>query len=167
MDMLAAAMRERGFKWTKTTVFNVEHGERQLRLTEAESVLECLDLDIQRDMPKLLFSGIDAQAMDAIHSLDLEIEQLEQACTAIFRVRYVLEEYLDVSLQEPVPGNGIAAMPSNDVSAKIKQALSNSNEGEIIRRVRYWLNEYEWKNEEMIKTTAQAAQELANQQDGA
>lgn len=45
MEELANAMRERGHKWTKVTVFNIEHGERQLKLLEAFDVVAALGLD--------------------------------------------------------------------------------------------------------------------------
>ena len=42
---LATAMRERGFKWSQATVWSVETGERQLRLTEASVVAELCGFD--------------------------------------------------------------------------------------------------------------------------
>jgi transcriptional regulator with XRE-family HTH domain len=39
---LAAAMRERGFRWSQATVWSVEKGERPLRLSEAEEIAAIL-----------------------------------------------------------------------------------------------------------------------------
>ena len=39
---LADAMRERGHKWSQATVWSVEKGERPLRLTEADDLVEVL-----------------------------------------------------------------------------------------------------------------------------
>ena len=41
-EELAERMRERGYSWTKMTVYNIERGERQIRLAEAVDVLNCL-----------------------------------------------------------------------------------------------------------------------------
>lgn len=41
---LAGAMRDRGHKWSQATVWNVERGERPLRLTEATALGEILEL---------------------------------------------------------------------------------------------------------------------------
>lgn len=41
---LAVAMRERGHKWSQATVWNVERGERPLRLTEATALGDILEL---------------------------------------------------------------------------------------------------------------------------
>lgn len=42
---LAVAMRHRGHKWSQATVWNVERGERPLRLSEATAVAELLELE--------------------------------------------------------------------------------------------------------------------------
>ncbi|KOA51094.1 hypothetical protein BAAM0483_02355 [Bifidobacterium animalis subsp. animalis MCC 0483] len=47
MDDLAAAMRVKGHKWTRVTVFNVEHGKRQLKLQEAVDMLDILQFDLE------------------------------------------------------------------------------------------------------------------------
>jgi transcriptional regulator with XRE-family HTH domain len=39
---LAEAMRERGHKWSQATVWSVEQGERPLRLTEADDLVQVL-----------------------------------------------------------------------------------------------------------------------------
>ncbi|PZE93909.1 hypothetical protein DEJ00_01435 [Curtobacterium sp. MCLR17_039] len=41
---LAVAMRERGHRWSQATVWNVERGERPLRLSEANSLAEILEV---------------------------------------------------------------------------------------------------------------------------
>lgn len=41
---LAIAMRERGHKWSQATVWNVERGERPLRLSEATALADVLEL---------------------------------------------------------------------------------------------------------------------------
>lgn len=51
---LAKAMRARGYKWSKTTVWSIETGERPLKLAEAQDLLECLDYDWITYLPILL-----------------------------------------------------------------------------------------------------------------
>lgn len=43
---VADRMRNRGWKWTQTTVWNVERGERPLRLAEAKDLGEILETDV-------------------------------------------------------------------------------------------------------------------------
>lgn len=45
---LADNMRQRGWKWAQATVWNVEKGERPLRLAEAEDVADILGVSIDR-----------------------------------------------------------------------------------------------------------------------
>ena len=45
MDDLASQMRQMGHKWSRTTVYSIEHGERRLQLSEAADLVHCLGLD--------------------------------------------------------------------------------------------------------------------------
>lgn len=45
---VADRMRERGWKWAQATVWNLEKGERPLRLAEAEDLAEILRTEISR-----------------------------------------------------------------------------------------------------------------------
>lgn len=45
---LADKMRERGWKWAQATVWNVEKGERPLRLAEAEDIAQILGTELKR-----------------------------------------------------------------------------------------------------------------------
>lgn len=53
MDDVAAAMRVKGHKWTRATVFNIEHGKRQLKLQEAVDLLNILHLDLESGIRRL------------------------------------------------------------------------------------------------------------------
>lgn len=44
MDDLASQMRQMGHKWSRTTVYSIEHGEQRLQL-EAADLVHCLGLD--------------------------------------------------------------------------------------------------------------------------
>jgi transcriptional regulator with XRE-family HTH domain len=52
-DELATRMRERGYKWSKATVWAVESGERPLKLAEATAALLSLGLDGYFDITDL------------------------------------------------------------------------------------------------------------------
>ena len=45
-DELAKRMREHGFKWSQSTVWSVERGDRPMKLAEAEAVLDCLGMSV-------------------------------------------------------------------------------------------------------------------------
>lgn len=82
-EMLAAKMVERGFRWSRATVFNIEDGKRSLKLKEASAVLECLDLNPTSDLSKLLDTqdevdlAIDADRVRGLYkSLFTEYEVL-------------------------------------------------------------------------------------------
>lgn len=45
---VADRMREKGWKWAQATVWNVEKGERPLRLAEAEDIAEILAVGLER-----------------------------------------------------------------------------------------------------------------------
>lgn len=54
MDEVASRMRDRGHKWSRTTVYSIEHGARNLQLTEAYDFLEAVGMDPEKDIPTLL-----------------------------------------------------------------------------------------------------------------
>lgn len=63
-EELANRMRDAGHSWTKMTVYNIERGERQLRLAEAVDVLSCLGRNPATDIGKLLVDNSTAQVVD-------------------------------------------------------------------------------------------------------
>lgn len=67
MDLLAAKMRNLGHNWTKTTVFNIEHGKRQLRLGEAADVLLSIGLDPSYSIGHLLIAPDEKKWVQAVN----------------------------------------------------------------------------------------------------
>lgn len=51
---LASRMRGRGYKWSASTVWAIEKGDRPLKLTEAVDVLEILGIDLHPGLDELL-----------------------------------------------------------------------------------------------------------------
>lgn len=53
LEQLVSAMRDLGYGWNRTTLFNIEHNMRRLQFQEAYDLLECLGLDPMKDMALL------------------------------------------------------------------------------------------------------------------
>ena len=64
---LAKKMNERGFNWTKVSVYKIETGERQLKVNEAINAFSVMGRDAGTSFARLTeVSDIDKQARDAI-----------------------------------------------------------------------------------------------------
>lgn len=64
---LGAAMRERGFKWSQATVWSVEKGDRQLRLSEALALTRILRVPLW-SLAHGGFEGVLAEALKRVES---------------------------------------------------------------------------------------------------
>ena len=53
MDELAMRMRQVGYKWSRTTVYSIEHNERRLQASEAYAFLNVIGRDPDKDLPLL------------------------------------------------------------------------------------------------------------------
>lgn len=136
MDMLAARMRDIGYRWNKATVYKVEHGERSLKLQEAVDVLNCLGMDSSEDLSKLVASDTDARAVKRITALRNLVESMNRGCIEIIQKRYELSWYIDESLREPLPNDGHWALPSNAVLEKVRRILDETDPGILIVQFR-------------------------------
>lgn len=134
-EELAARMRARGHSWTKMTVYNVERGDRQLRLVEASDVLICLGYDSQADLPRLLMNEQEAVIVEAIDRLKLAIRGIDIRCHDIYRARYFLKHVLDQD-EDELP-KGVKLTPvSEETKEAIIQALENSETSNIVEKVK-------------------------------
>ncbi|MBM6731176.1 helix-turn-helix transcriptional regulator [Bifidobacterium pullorum subsp. saeculare] len=94
---LAEKMRERGYKWSKTTVWMIETGERPLKLAEAQDVLRCMDLDWTTYLQVLLqgdgiyVNDVDVKAGALQARYDMYHPQM--SALAIAYVDYVMTAY--------------------------------------------------------------------------
>lgn len=134
-EELAARMRARGHSWTKMTVYNVERGDRQLRLVEASDVLTCLGYDSQTDLPRLLMNEQEAVIVEAIDQLKVAISGINVRCHDIYRVRYYLEHVLDQD-EDELPKGGKFMPVSEETKEAIMQALEKSETSEIMEQVK-------------------------------
>lgn len=77
---LAVAMRERGHKWAQATVWNVERGERPLRLVEATALADVLELQSVQSItaPEGEFEYLvtEGKLRSAQHALALQAEEV-------------------------------------------------------------------------------------------
>ena len=95
MDKLANAMRARGHKWTRITVFNVEHGERMLKLQEAFDLLDALGVDQESGM-RIITSENEGKrrVRSEIRNLHDGLDGLRDAISAIQVSRLMLQSFL-------------------------------------------------------------------------
>ena len=87
---VAAAMRERGWKWSQSTVWSVETGERPLRLSEAEdlaSVLGASTFDLLRE-------PAETQIFVAMGRAAETYRAIEDATAAFFKAQLELASTL-------------------------------------------------------------------------
>lgn len=134
-EELAARMRARGHSWTKMTVYNVERGDRQLRLVEASDVLICLGYDSQTDLPRLLMSEQEAVIVEAIDQLKLAISGINVRCHDIYRARYFLQHVLDQD-EDELPKGAKLTPVSEETKEAIMQALESSETSDIMGKVK-------------------------------
>lgn len=95
MDKLAEAMRARGHKWTRVTVFNIEHGERMLKVQEAFDLLDSLGMDQKYGMRVITSeSDVRRDIRNAITNIHNGLEGLRDAIAAIQSSRADLQLHL-------------------------------------------------------------------------
>lgn len=94
MDMLAAKMREKGYSWTKTTVFNIEHGKRPIRLSEAADVLVCLHVSPATYVFELLRSKNEHVWISELGQVSYGEDRVYSACGEYVRKINGLAEFL-------------------------------------------------------------------------
>lgn len=79
---IAAAMRERGYKWSQATVWAVEKGERPLRLTEAADLSKVLDRKSHQGATEFLASSAEMHLVDAIQRVMISLSSFEAATSS-------------------------------------------------------------------------------------
>lgn len=89
-EELANRMRDAGYSWTKMTVYNIERGERQMRLAEAVDVLRCLGRNPMSDIGKLLVDDSTAHVLDLSSQLLNKNNDIIMAVADLGRLRIEL-----------------------------------------------------------------------------
>lgn len=101
---VADEMRERGHKWSQSTVWSIEKGERPVRLTEAEDLAKVLQL---RDPLDLLVSKPAVSVRDARRAFGMAVVQaiphLKEAIAVGQQLRSLLSDpAFDPSEVDPI-----------------------------------------------------------------
>ena len=73
-DELARRMREHGFKWSQSTVWAVERGDRPMKLAEAEAVLDCLYMNDVIGVFHLLGKPINSTVYASCDEIDRAVD---------------------------------------------------------------------------------------------
>lgn len=133
-EELAVRMRKLGHPWTKMTVYNIERGERQLRLAEASDLLKSLGRDPQTDMNKLLMNDLDAKVTGEISDLESTIQLLKLDCRSIIQGRINLRSYISSDYRQWKKES--AELPSDEVIEGAKKVIEQTQADNIIEIVR-------------------------------
>ncbi|CEG85766.1 helix-turn-helix transcriptional regulator [Propionibacterium freudenreichii] len=88
---LADAMRERGFKWNQATVWNVERGDRPLKLSEAEALAQMFHLRSIDELKPAAFREDYQKLLDATDRVGTAFEHARIALEELVRARQQLE----------------------------------------------------------------------------
>lgn len=92
-EQLAHMMQQRGYSWTKMTVYNIERGERPIRLNEAVDVLKCLNIDAGDGLKALIRNDVDAKITDLVHNLRTAVEDARGTCISVRQLRRSLQSW--------------------------------------------------------------------------
>jgi hypothetical protein len=113
---LALAMRARGHKWSQATVWNVERGERPLRLSEASALS-----DILRVLSIHTFTVTDRQykVFDTLKLAAATQQQLEMQVEEVLRMKLQLATEADELLERDE-----SAFEGGDLDPTIRHELA-------------------------------------------
>lgn len=105
---LAAAMAERGHKWSQATVWSVETGKRPLRLTEANDVAGVLGITVQDllaqdrvEQALTAFMQTAKQRTELLRDLAAVSDELDEASERLHVARVLLSRALDDNPNHP------------------------------------------------------------------
>lgn len=118
MDMLAAKMRDKGYSWTKTTVFNIEHGKRPIRLAEAADVLVCLKVSPATNVFELLRSEKEHIWISNVGQVSLAEDQVYNCAVTYTEKINQLKKFL---------GSDDAKVVDADMSRRLRHWIGLSN----------------------------------------
>ncbi len=162
MDKLAEAMRTRGHKWTRVTVFNIEHGERMLKVQEAFDLLDSLGIDQESGMRIITSENEGKRRVRAeIREIHEGLDGLRDAIAAIQYGRLMLKAFLpdpdsddsDSADESEETAYGIHFMRETEEACKelhVEELLKYTEPEEIVRAVKDLLSvpDVKWIGEE-------------------
>lgn len=162
MDKLADAMRARGHKWTRVTVFNIEHGERMLKVQEAFDLLDAMGIDQESGMRIITSENEGKRRVRAeIREIHEGLDGLRDAIAAIQYGRLMLKAFLpdpdgddsDSADESEETAYGIQFMRETEEACKelhAEELLRYTEPEEIVRVVKDLLSvpDVKWIGEE-------------------
>ena len=92
---LAAAMAERGHKWSQATVWSVEQGKRPIRLAEADDVASICGFDIQALVVRDALGERLSEVPSFIAATSHATRQFREACKELLGMRHVVVDLLE------------------------------------------------------------------------
>lgn len=138
MDGLADAMRRYGHKWTRVTVFNIEHGKRQLKFQEAVDLLNALHLDHKKGMEQLMSESVERQMVQKeVWAVDDALDALRTAIFSLRIHRRHLDTYLTV-INDPKNEHDLnyEELRESCKDLEVQQWVYITSEEDIIRIIR-------------------------------
>lgn len=92
---VANAMRERGHRWSQSTVWAIEKGERRLLLSEAADLAEILDVSVEALLKRPDEIGLQSEIASECRSIGLLYNEAIWTMHELSAAQDVLQRYLD------------------------------------------------------------------------
>lgn len=128
-EELAGRMRTLGYPWTKMTVYNVEKGERQLRLSEAKAALIALDANVDTGLVSLFDTGDSYMVGLIINQVKSYQAKLEECAVEFYHSRESLESQKYTYIRQ-------GDSKSQALLTQIEGALDDSDYAFVVARIR-------------------------------
>lgn len=119
-DYIAELMRDRGFKWSQSTVWAVEKGERPLRLSEARALVSALGaylFDLTGDDLQTTISKYMRDASEAFKTI-------EEATNDYLIAQAGLRDLIEVS--SPDAWAGMLPIAQNYIDRQAEEAVADA-----------------------------------------
>ncbi len=92
---VADAMRDKGYKWTQSTVWAVEKGERRLLLSEAADLAAVLGVSLEMLLKRPEEAGLQRDIADECHGIGLLYDEAVWAMYDLSAAQTTLRRLLD------------------------------------------------------------------------
>ena len=124
---LAAAMAERGHKWSQATVWSVEQGKRPIRLAEADDVASICGFGIQALVVRDALGERLSEVPGAIAATSHAARQFRESCRELLGMHFLLEEMMEsITGEFGVPDTPPASHEFQSLRRQIDNLLKQS-----------------------------------------
>lgn len=107
------------------TVYNIERGERPIRLNEAVDVLKCLNIDAGDGLKALIRNDVDAKITDLVHNLRTAVEDARGTCISVRQLRRSLQSWFGENAESYYRDRNVSP-PSDDVRDEAMRVLEDT-----------------------------------------